>query len=90
MHVANGSPEPVRAGNTLIFPDFLLRHRIHPERRALVPKVIDENAGGQLRDFDGFSMGIEAQVRSTRRVQVVSEHPLACFITLVGKHSPIS
>ena len=29
-------PEAVRAGATLIFPDFLLRHRIHPERRVLV------------------------------------------------------
>lgn len=29
-------PEPLRAGATLIFPDFLLRHRIHPERRVLV------------------------------------------------------
>jgi predicted nuclease of restriction endonuclease-like RecB superfamily len=29
-------PEPVRAGATLIFPDFLLRHRLHPERRVLV------------------------------------------------------
>ena len=29
-------PEPLRAGPSLIFPDFLLRHRIHPERRALV------------------------------------------------------
>lgn len=29
-------PEAVRAGSTLVFPDFLLRHRIHPERRALV------------------------------------------------------
>ncbi len=29
-------PEPVRAGSTLIFPDFLLRHRIHHERRVLV------------------------------------------------------
>lgn len=24
------------AGTTLVFPDFLLRHRIHPERRVLV------------------------------------------------------
>jgi uncharacterized protein len=32
-------PEPVRAGATLIFPDFLLRHRMHPERRALVEIV---------------------------------------------------
>ena len=29
-------PEAVRAGGTLIFPDFLLRHRIHVERRVLV------------------------------------------------------
>jgi predicted nuclease of restriction endonuclease-like RecB superfamily len=32
-------PEPIRAGGTLIFPDFLLRHRIHPERRVLVEIV---------------------------------------------------
>jgi predicted nuclease of restriction endonuclease-like RecB superfamily len=32
-------PEPVRAAATLIFPDFLLRHRIHPERRVLVEIV---------------------------------------------------
>jgi predicted nuclease of restriction endonuclease-like RecB superfamily len=29
-------PEAVRAGSTLVFPDFLLRHRIHSERCALV------------------------------------------------------
>jgi len=29
-------PEAVRAGTTLVFPDFLLRHRMHPERRVLV------------------------------------------------------
>ena len=29
-------PEPVPAGRTLIFPDFLLRHRWNPQRRFLV------------------------------------------------------
>jgi predicted nuclease of restriction endonuclease-like RecB superfamily len=29
-------PEPVPAGRTLIFPDFLLRHRLCPQRRFLV------------------------------------------------------
>jgi uncharacterized protein len=29
-------PEPVRSGGTLIFPDFLLRHRLTPERWLLV------------------------------------------------------
>jgi predicted nuclease of restriction endonuclease-like RecB superfamily len=29
-------PEAVRAGATLIFPDFLLRHRIHPRRHVFV------------------------------------------------------
>jgi predicted nuclease of restriction endonuclease-like RecB superfamily len=29
-------PEAVPAGTTLIFPDFMLRHRIHPERRVLI------------------------------------------------------
>jgi uncharacterized protein len=29
-------PEAVRAGSTLVFPDFLLSHRIHRERRVLV------------------------------------------------------
>ncbi len=32
-------PEPLRAGATLIFPDFLLRHRIHRDRRVLVEIV---------------------------------------------------
>jgi uncharacterized protein len=32
-------PLPLQAGATLIFPDFLLRHRIHPERLALVEIV---------------------------------------------------
>jgi predicted nuclease of restriction endonuclease-like RecB superfamily len=32
-------PEPVRAGGTLIFPDFLLRHRLHPERQVLIELV---------------------------------------------------
>ena len=29
-------PEAIRAGTTLIFPDFMLRHRIHPARRVLI------------------------------------------------------
>jgi predicted nuclease of restriction endonuclease-like RecB superfamily len=29
-------PEPLAAGSTIIFPDFLLRHRLHPERRFFV------------------------------------------------------
>jgi predicted nuclease of restriction endonuclease-like RecB superfamily len=29
-------PEAVRTGTTLVFPDFLLRHRLHVERRVLV------------------------------------------------------
>ncbi len=29
-------PEPLVAGKHLIFPDFLLQHRLHPERRVLV------------------------------------------------------
>jgi predicted nuclease of restriction endonuclease-like RecB superfamily len=32
-------PEPVRSGRSLIFPDFLLRHRVHPDRRAFVEIV---------------------------------------------------
>ncbi len=32
-------PDPVRAGGTLIFPDFLLRHRIQAERRVLIEIV---------------------------------------------------
>lgn len=32
-------PEAVRSGRTLIFPDFLLRHRLHPERRVLLEIV---------------------------------------------------
>jgi predicted nuclease of restriction endonuclease-like RecB superfamily len=32
-------PEPVRAGNTIIFPDFLLQHRFDPTRRFLVEVV---------------------------------------------------
>jgi predicted nuclease of restriction endonuclease-like RecB superfamily len=32
-------PTPLAAGPSLIFPDFLLHHRIHPERRALVEIV---------------------------------------------------
>jgi predicted nuclease of restriction endonuclease-like RecB superfamily len=29
-------PEPLRAGDGVIFPDFLLRHRLHPERWLLL------------------------------------------------------
>ena len=29
-------PEPVRAGGTIVFPDFLLRHRFDPSRQFLV------------------------------------------------------
>ena len=32
-------PVPLQAGASLIFPDFLVRHRIHPERQALVEIV---------------------------------------------------
>ena len=32
-------PEAVRAGATLIFPDFLLRHRVHVDREVLVEIV---------------------------------------------------
>jgi predicted nuclease of restriction endonuclease-like RecB superfamily len=32
-------PEPVRAGGTLIFPDFLLRHRLRPQRRIFIEIV---------------------------------------------------
>ncbi len=32
-------PVPLRAGGTLIFPDFLVEHRIHPQRRVLVEIV---------------------------------------------------
>jgi predicted nuclease of restriction endonuclease-like RecB superfamily len=32
-------PEPLRAGSTIIFPDFLLQHRIHQHRRILLEIV---------------------------------------------------
>jgi uncharacterized protein len=32
-------PEPLRSGTTLIFPDFLLRHRLHSERQILIEIV---------------------------------------------------
>ena len=32
-------PVPLQAGASLIFPDFVVRHRIHPERQALVEIV---------------------------------------------------
>jgi uncharacterized protein len=32
-------PEPVRAGRTIIFPDFLLRHRFDPARQFLIEVV---------------------------------------------------
>jgi predicted nuclease of restriction endonuclease-like RecB superfamily len=32
-------PEPVPAGGTLIFPDFLMRHRLHPGREHLIEIV---------------------------------------------------
>jgi uncharacterized protein len=32
-------PEPVRAGGTIIFPDFLLRHRIDTSRRFLIELI---------------------------------------------------
>jgi hypothetical protein len=32
-------PEPLRAAGTLIFPDFLLRHRLRPRRRVLIEIV---------------------------------------------------
>jgi hypothetical protein len=32
-------PEPLRAAGTLVFPDFLLRHRLHPRRQVLIELV---------------------------------------------------
>jgi uncharacterized protein len=32
-------PEPLRAAGTLVFPDFLLRHRLHPGRNILIEIV---------------------------------------------------
>jgi predicted nuclease of restriction endonuclease-like RecB superfamily len=32
-------PEPLRTGETLVFPDFLLAHRLHPRRRLLIEIV---------------------------------------------------
>ena len=32
-------PEPVRAGGTIVFPDFLLRHRFNPSRQFLVEVI---------------------------------------------------
>jgi uncharacterized protein len=32
-------PEPVRAGGTIVFPDFLLRRRLQPERQFLVEVI---------------------------------------------------
>jgi uncharacterized protein len=32
-------PEPLRAAGTLVFPDFLLRHRLHPGRQVLIEIV---------------------------------------------------
>lgn len=32
-------PTPLQAGTSLIFPDFLIRHRLHPERHVLVELV---------------------------------------------------
>ena len=32
-------PEPLRSGTTLIFPDFLLRNRLHPARQILIEIV---------------------------------------------------
>jgi predicted nuclease of restriction endonuclease-like RecB superfamily len=32
-------PEPLRAAGTLVFPDFLLRHRLHPDRQVLIEIV---------------------------------------------------
>ena len=32
-------PEPLRAAGTLIFPDFLLRHRLYPRRQVLIEVI---------------------------------------------------
>ena len=52
-------PEPVRAGNGLIFPDFLLRHRKDPARRVLL-----EIVGFWTPEY------IEAKLASLRRANL--------------------
>ena len=43
-------PEPVKAGTTLLFPDFALQHRIQPERRWLLEIVGGERAPLSAQD----------------------------------------
>jgi uncharacterized protein len=54
-------PEPVRAGDTLIFPDFLIQHRLDPTRRHLL-----EIVGFWTRDY------IEKKLAHLRRAGVAN------------------
>lgn len=61
-------PEAVRAGPTLIFPDFLLRHRIHPERRVLV-----EIAGFWTPEYLATKLAHLRRARVTNAILCVDE-----------------
>jgi predicted nuclease of restriction endonuclease-like RecB superfamily len=54
-------PEPVRAGGALVFPDFLLRHRAHPDRRFLL-----EIVGFWTRDY------LERKLASLRKAALTN------------------
>jgi predicted nuclease of restriction endonuclease-like RecB superfamily len=47
-------PEPVRAGTSLIFPDFLVRHRLDPGRQHLIVIVGFWTADYIARKLDGL------------------------------------
>src|SRR5262249_21834533 len=52
-------PEPLRAGDALVFPDFLVRHRQHPDRRFLLAIV-----GFWTRDY------LERKLASSRKAAI--------------------
>jgi uncharacterized protein len=61
-------PEAVRAGSTLVFPDFLLRHRLDPRRRVLV-----EIAGFWTPDYLATKLGHLAKAQLPPFILCVDE-----------------
>ena len=85
-------PEPVRAGATVIFPDFLLRHRLHPDRWVLLeiagfwtPDYL-QNKLARLREagVDRLLLCVD-EARGCAREQLPPEHAGAPFQAAGGR-----
>jgi len=83
-------PEPIPAGRTLIFPDFLLRHRLCPQRRFFI-----EILGFWSADYFARKLALlrEAGIRNlilcVDETRVCSDDPLPLYARIVRFHRRI-